>query len=102
MPGHQVDLQQAEVRSWLPARARPEFYSFGIIGKDEDVALLDACLTQFLQTPIDQLAAQACSPVACCHRQVMKVAPPAVVPTQDGANQPALSLRHETEARVSS
>ena len=55
----QADLHQSQFRPQLPAGVFPEFHSFGVVGKDEDIAFLDASLAKLRQTGLDQLPSDA-------------------------------------------
>ena len=98
----QTDLHQSQFLSQAPAGARPKLHARRIVSKDEDVASLNSGLAELRQTGIHELPADASTPVAFRHHQMMQVAPPAVVTAQHGANDSAILLRNKTEARVPS
>jgi hypothetical protein len=81
---------------------RPKLHARRIVGEDENVAFLNASLAEFRQTGSCQLPAYPTMAIPPGYRQMMKVTAPAIVAAQHGANDPAILLRNETEARVAS
>jgi len=96
----QTDLHQPQFRSQAPASVRPELHPFRVISEDKDVALGNAGPAEFRQTNIHQLPADAATPMAFGHRQVMQVAAPAIVTAQQGANDSAVFLGHDAQPRI--
>jgi hypothetical protein len=96
----QANLHQPQFRSQPPTGVRPKLHTRRVVREDEDVAPLNAGLSEFRQTGIYELPADAATPVTFQHRQMMQVTAPAVVTAQHGADDSAILFRNKAEARV--
>jgi hypothetical protein len=94
-------LHPAKVRQKLEPVVSPKREGALVVLKEEDVAFLYLLLGQLSQTLLHELSTYTLASVVLGHSQVMKVAPSAVVTTQNYRDERIADFSDQAEARVS-
>jgi len=82
-------LHDHEVFAHGPAFTQPEGAAGGVVGVEENIALLNAEPAKAGERFVDERATEATPTVRGSNRQMVQVAAPTVVPTEDGADDDA-------------
>jgi len=88
-------LHDHQVLARGPAFVQPEGAAGGVVGVEENIALLNAEPAKACERFVDESATEATPTVRGSNRQMVQVAAPAVVPTEDGADEGAGFIRSD-------
>src|SRR5262245_43059746 len=98
--GRDVLGHDLQFRPLFPPDFVPKLLALLVVAVQEDVAFLDSDRCQAGQTHFHQPPTQPSATMLPSNCQMMKVTPPSVMATQDGANQLSIQSNHQAQSEV--
>jgi hypothetical protein len=84
----------------FPSERLPKVNAADVIIEDKEVAFLNTCNLQGLETPINQLTTKTLSTPVRMNGQVVDISTPAVMTSQNSTDEQALGSGEETHAGI--